>query len=453
MVVERGTERGGVAVEIAGEDRVGGEAGRGEGLVHAVAGERVDEAGGVADEQHSSAGGDGCAEAAHRQPMAAHLADRVGRDVVVGGETAEMVAQGGALVSPAADAEVRVVPLREHPAVAAGRLPELDDGGALVALRVDRAPGDVSLERDAVDDLRCQSGLACDDAVRSVRADEHAGDDGCPVDGGRDGVLALGDAGDAHAVVDVGAGRSGLLEQVVVEPAALRHQDQRALGGALELASVPETQAEAVDDVLDDGRHVAGSLAERAPGEAAAARLVAGEAGAVDEQHARPAAGEPDRGRRPRRTGADDERVVLHGAIVGRGTPDPMHGPDRAAAAGRREAGYAPGAQRSARLTPPTRSCGRVGRGNSALARAPDQSGRRDASRRGGRLRRPGAAAVGGVREEEGGLSPSLSPVHRLPSRRRWETGPGAAARRAGPTSAAPVRISPAPRRTRRRLR
>ena len=54
MVVEGAGERRRVAVEVTGQDRLGGQAGRGEGLVDAVAGERVDEAGGVADEQHAS---------------------------------------------------------------------------------------------------------------------------------------------------------------------------------------------------------------------------------------------------------------------------------------------------------------------------------------------------------------------------------------------------------------
>ena len=65
------------------------------------------------------------------------------------------------------------------------------------------------------------------------------------------------------------------------------------------------------DDALDDGRDVAGRLPERPARDAAAARLVAREPGAVGEQHARAAAREVDRGGRARRAGADDEDVVV----------------------------------------------------------------------------------------------------------------------------------------------
>ena len=105
-----------------------------------------------------------------------------------------------------------------------------------------------------------------------------------------------------------------LLGEVGVEPAPLRHQDQRLVARSPEAAPVVEPKLERVDDALDDRREVARRLPQRPPGDPAAARLVAREARAIGEQHARAAAGEVDRGRRSGRPGADDEDVVvLHG--------------------------------------------------------------------------------------------------------------------------------------------
>ncbi len=74
-----------------------------------------------------------------------------------------------------------------------------------------------------------------------------------------------------------------------------------------------EPELEGVDHTLDDGRDVARSVSERPAGDAAAAGLVPGKAGAIGEQHARTAAREVDRGRRPGRPGTDDEDVdVAH---------------------------------------------------------------------------------------------------------------------------------------------
>ena len=120
---------------------------------------------------------------------------------------------------------------------------------------------------------------------------------------------------DAGAVPEGRAGRGCLLGEVRVEPPPLRHQDQRLARGAPEAAPVVEPQLEGVDDALDDRRHVARRLLERAAGEPAAARLVAREARPVGEQHALAAAGEMDRRRRAGRAGTDDEDVeALHHA-------------------------------------------------------------------------------------------------------------------------------------------
>ena len=120
---------------------------------------------------------------------------------------------------------------------------------------------------------------------------------------------------DAGVVPEGRAGRGCLLREVRVEPPPLGHQDQRLARRAPEAAPVVEPQLEGVDDALDDRRHVARRLLERAAGEPAAARLVAREARPVGEQHALAAAGEMDRRRRAGRAGTDDENIeALHHA-------------------------------------------------------------------------------------------------------------------------------------------
>ena len=122
---------------------------------------------------------------------------------------------------------------------------------------------------------------------------------------------------DASAVPEARARRDCLFGEVGVEPPALRHQDQRLAARAAETPVVVEPQLERVDDALDDRADVARRLPQRPAREAAAARLVAREARPVGEQHARPAAGEVDRSRRPRRPGTDDEDVeALHRASM-----------------------------------------------------------------------------------------------------------------------------------------
>ena len=89
--VERLRERVGVALQIAGDDRVGGEARRDERLVHAVAGQGVDEAGRVADEEDATLRR-GRPEAPHREAMPAYVRQRIERQTVCPGQPGEMVA-------------------------------------------------------------------------------------------------------------------------------------------------------------------------------------------------------------------------------------------------------------------------------------------------------------------------------------------------------------------------
>ena len=126
---------------------------------------------------HVVAGRSRGADAAHRQPVAADLGECVGVDPVGARESREMVAQVRAFPVPAADTEVRVLALREQPAVAAVRLAELDHGRRGVALAVEVLPADVALERDAAHDAVLEPDRLRDDAVCPVRADERVRDD------------------------------------------------------------------------------------------------------------------------------------------------------------------------------------------------------------------------------------------------------------------------------------
>ena len=117
--VERRRQRRRVALEVAGDDRIRGEPGGDERLVHAVAGQRVDEPCRVADEERPPAAG-GSAEPPHRQAMTPDLGQRVGGHAVGSGKAREVLAESRSLTAPSADTEVRAIPLGEDPAVPAG---------------------------------------------------------------------------------------------------------------------------------------------------------------------------------------------------------------------------------------------------------------------------------------------------------------------------------------------
>ena len=118
------------------DDRGGREARGDEALVHAVAGNGVEEAGGVADEQRALAR-DARPGQAQRQPVAAQRVERLGRETVALAHAAQVLAQPRPLALPGADADVRVVALRKDPAVAAGNRPKLDRREAVVLLPAD----------------------------------------------------------------------------------------------------------------------------------------------------------------------------------------------------------------------------------------------------------------------------------------------------------------------------
>ena len=94
--------------------------------------------------------------------------------------------------------------------------------------RVERAPRDVPLERDAADDAVAEPGRLRDDAVRAVGADEERGTDAARrrrVPSPRRRRARCRSTGDA--VAEVGSGGGRLLGEMEVEPPPLRHRDER----------------------------------------------------------------------------------------------------------------------------------------------------------------------------------------------------------------------------------
>ena len=281
-------------------------------------GERIDESCRIAHEQHAPTGRR-CAEPTHRQPVAAQVVEDRGVDVVLLDQAHQVLPQAGAFAAPAADADVRVIALREDPAVAAGNDPELDHRRPGDGVAVEIAVRDVRLEGDASNDARAEARLSRDDPVCPVGAHEHVRDDRLAVDArGHTRALVV-YVRDPDSVPEVRAGAGGLLHEMEVEPAALRHEDEWLGVPPCEAPPVPEPDPEPVDDVLDYGIDRARRMSKRSAREPSAARLVARKARAVDKQDLRTVSREPEGRRRTGWAGADDERVEpLHRRIVDR---------------------------------------------------------------------------------------------------------------------------------------
>ena len=229
-----------------------------------------------------------------------------------------MIAQARPFCHPPADAEVGVVALREHPAVAAGHDAELDPGGARVPLLPERAPGHVPLERDPPDDPVAEAGGSGDDAVRAVRADEIRRAHARSSDAGGDFLVVELELRDRRSVPEVGACGSSLLGEMRVEPAPLRHRHERSRRGSIHRRPVRRAHDHPVDDSLDHGLDVARQVAQRSARQTAPARLVAGKARLVDEDDTGAGPRELHRRRGSGRAGSDHQHVgALHAAIVG----------------------------------------------------------------------------------------------------------------------------------------
>ncbi len=234
-------------------------------------------------------------------------------------QTIEMRAQVGPFREPAPDPEVRVIALREHPAVATWDDAELDPGRPAIGRALEHAPLDVPLERDAAHDPGAQPGRPRDDAVGAVRADDEARPDSVwPGPCGHAGVAEL-EVARANSVAEVRSRGSGLLGEMEVETPPLRHLDEPLVAPARQLHAVPDADDHAIDDVLHDRIDRARQVPKRAPGEPSAARLVARESCLVDEENAQACPLQMDRSGRPGRSGTNDQDVeALHSTMVGR---------------------------------------------------------------------------------------------------------------------------------------
>src|SRR5262249_11221740 len=160
-----------------------------------------------------------------------------------------------------ADADVRVVALREDPAVASRHHAELDPRGSLERRRPERSPRNVPLESDPTDDLVAEPDGLGDDAVRAVGPDDIRDADAPATDDRRPPVVRRLDLLHARSVPEFRAGVDRLASEERIEPTSLRHQDHRLLGPAREPSPVAEPEDHAIDDVLDHRRHVARGMA------------------------------------------------------------------------------------------------------------------------------------------------------------------------------------------------
>ena len=315
--IERGRERSLVAFRAAVKDRIGSQPRGHEGFVDPVSRERVDEPCRVADQQDSPSCGRG-SESAHRESVPAHVRECTRVDAVLAGQLVEVRAQPRSFVEPAPDPQIRMVALRENPAVASGDDAELDPGGLPIRHRIERSPAHVCFESDAADDSLPELRGASDETIGAVGADDErsahrgAADDRC------DTSLAQYKIFDSDGIPEVRSGRGSLLRKVEVEPPALCHPNQGCLAAAPHTTAVPGPKYEAVDDMLDHRLDITGRMPKSTAREPATAWLVAREVGLVGQEHAGTAASEVDRRSRARRAGADDEHVeMLHDRIVG----------------------------------------------------------------------------------------------------------------------------------------
>ena len=138
-----------------------------------------------------------------------------------------MLAEARALALPAADADVDVVALREDPAVAAGDRAQLERSQPAVAVLRDGSIRDVPLKGHAVDGSLAEAEGARRRPVRAVGADERRRHDPVAADLDGDAPVFRGHLLHLDSVPEVSAGGRGLLGEVMVETAPLRHQDQR----------------------------------------------------------------------------------------------------------------------------------------------------------------------------------------------------------------------------------
>ena len=210
-----------------------------------------------------------------------------------------------------------MVALGEDPAVAARDDAELEHGAPAIVVRPEAVVVYVAFYGNSDRLVPAELERPAADPVDAVRADERRGVQPLAARrhldtfGARLGVLHL------HAVAHLGTRVRGLLQEVGVEPEPLGHQHQRLPVAALDPAAEAQPHPHGRDHVFDHGVDREREQARSAPGDAAAARLVAREPRAVEHEHGGAGRGEPVRARRAGRAGADDDRVVArHRAII-----------------------------------------------------------------------------------------------------------------------------------------
>ena len=330
---------------------------------------------------------------------------------------AQVIAQVRALRVPAADADVGVVALGEDPAVAAGDVAHLEQRDVLLDAGADGVVGDVGLERRGEDAVLAELERAAADAVGAVGRDEDLRararavverDDRAAVLGELDGAQRTPSRKSAPASAACSARNASSRLRCVISTTGARPPCSNAPSSGWRKPIVVIWRS-------TTGPIANGSSRSAAQRDAAAARLVAGEARAVDEQRPHALAGEQMRGQRARRARADHDDVeALHDRSVrsrhgrqqrsSRGCRRPAGAPghDRAAEVGaaRRQRGRGADPVREPQEPPPARRRRRplrgpraarrrarrgAGRGAAAPARAPrlpDDRPRRRASRR-----------------------------------------------------------------------
>ena len=241
------------------------------------------------------------------QPVSSHILELRGNETVGRADAREMLPQPRPLLRPRPHADVHVVTLREHPAVTAGNVGELDDGAMPVAIDPQLTVGHVALERDPVDDRTAERQRLRSLSVRPVRSDDHVGRN--PLTGHRDSTVVR----DLHAFAYLGARGTSSIQQECVEPTPLRHPDHRRTRPAHHRIAIAEPELDDVDAFLDDGRRIDRAAEKGTCRQPAAARLVARKTCAVGNEHTQTRRCEPMRRRGPGGPRTDHQHVeTLH---------------------------------------------------------------------------------------------------------------------------------------------
>src|SRR6476469_426403 len=170
--------------------------------------------------------------------MTAQREQLVRLEPVRGTEPLQVRAKLRPRVLPGTNPHIRVVALREDPAVAAGYVGELDHRAALAPSSVERAIGRVTLERNAVHDAGPEADGLPRRTVRTIRTDDDLR--------GRVGRV------DRRALAHLDATFASAVEQERVEPATLRHQDDGVASATDDGLAVAKAELDEVDLFLDD---------------------------------------------------------------------------------------------------------------------------------------------------------------------------------------------------------